>query len=92
MEIVKSTKNLEPLNQNVKDDFYKVPNLKFDVEKMRADLNTVLKKRTADKPLGKLIKPEDIASAVLFFCSPVSKMMTGQCLAVDEGSGEAISN
>ena len=25
MEIVKSTKNLEPLNHNAKDDFYKVP-------------------------------------------------------------------
>ena len=45
MEIVKQTENLEPLNQNIKDDFYKVPNLKFDIEKMRAELNTVLKKK-----------------------------------------------
>ena len=45
MEIVKPTKNLESLNQNIKDDFYKVPNLKFDIEKMRAELNTVLKKK-----------------------------------------------
>ena len=45
MEIVKTTENLEPLNQNIKDDFYKVPNLKFDIEKMRAELNTVLKKK-----------------------------------------------
>ena len=45
MEIVKSTNNLELLNQNVKDDFYKVPNLKFEVEKMRADLNIALKKK-----------------------------------------------
>ena len=45
MEIVKTTENLEPLNQNIKDDFYKVPNLKFDIEKMRADLNTILKKK-----------------------------------------------
>ena len=37
MEIVK-TPNLEPLNQNIKDDFYKVPNLKFDIDKLRADL------------------------------------------------------
>ena len=34
MEIVKPTKNVEPLSQNVKDDFYVVPNLKFDVDKM----------------------------------------------------------
>ena len=45
MEIVKPTGNLETLNQNIKDDFYKVPNLKFDIEKMRADLNIVLKKK-----------------------------------------------
>ena len=43
MEIVK-TQNLEKLNQNIKDDFYKVPNLKFDIDKLKADLNIVLKK------------------------------------------------
>ena len=43
MEIVK-TQNLEKLNQNIKDDFFKVPNLKFDIEKLKADLNIVLKK------------------------------------------------
>ena len=37
MEIVK-TPNLETLNQNIKDDFYIVPNLKFDIDKLRADL------------------------------------------------------
>ena len=47
MEIVKPTENLEQLNQNIKDDFYIVPNLKFDIEKMRADLNIVLKKNLA---------------------------------------------
>ena len=46
MEIVKVNKNLEPLNQNIKDDFFVVPNLKFDIDKlMRADLNIVLKKK-----------------------------------------------
>jgi hypothetical protein len=45
MEIVKSSKNLEPLNQNIKDDFFVVPNLKFDVEKLRADFNLILKKK-----------------------------------------------
>ena len=45
MEIVKPKENLEHLNQNIKDDFYKVPNLNFDVDKMRADLNVVLKKK-----------------------------------------------
>ena len=45
MEIVKSSKNLENLNQNIKDDFFIVPNLKFDVEKLRADFNLILKKK-----------------------------------------------
>ena len=45
MEIVKSTVNLEKLSQNIKDDFYIVPNLKFDVDKLRADFNIVLKKK-----------------------------------------------
>ena len=44
MERVK-TPNLETLNQNINDDFYIVPNLKFDIDKLRADLNTVLKKK-----------------------------------------------
>ena len=45
MEIVKTTENLEKLKQNIKDDFYIVPNLKFDIDKLRADFNMVLKKR-----------------------------------------------
>ena len=45
MEIVNTNENLEKLNQNIKDDFFVVPNLKFDIDKMREDLNTVLKKK-----------------------------------------------
>lgn len=54
-------------------------------------LDAVIAKRTADIPLGKLIQPEDLASAVLFFCSPMADMVTGQCIAVDGGSGEAVN-
>jgi NAD(P)-dependent dehydrogenase (short-subunit alcohol dehydrogenase family) len=36
-------------------------------------------------PLGKLCEPEDIADAVLFFCSEKAKMITGQALDVDAG-------
>ena len=50
----------------------------------------IIAKRTADIPLGKLIEPEDIARAVLFFCSPLADMITGQSIAVDGGSGEAV--
>ena len=42
-------------------------------------------------PLGRLIQPEDIAAAVLFFCSPMADVVTGQAIAVDGGIGEAIN-
>lgn len=54
-------------------------------------IEQVVAKRTQDIPLGRLIQPEDLAAAVLFFCSPMAQMITGQCLAVDGGSGTSIS-
>jgi NAD(P)-dependent dehydrogenase (short-subunit alcohol dehydrogenase family) len=36
-------------------------------------------------PLGMMGSPGDIAAACLFFASPASKQITGQCLAVDGG-------
>ncbi len=36
-------------------------------------------------PLGRLARPEEIASAVVFLCAPGSSFITGQCLAVDGG-------
>lgn len=44
----------------------------------------------ADIPLARLIKPEDIAAAALFFCSPLASMITGQSIAVDGGSSQAV--
>lgn len=54
-------------------------------------VDAVIARRTADIPLGKLVQPEDIAAAVLFFCSPAANMVTGQCIAVDGGSGTAVN-
>lgn len=61
-----------------------------EAEEAGTDIDAVIAKRTGDIPLGKLVKPQDIASAVLFFCSPLADMVTGQCIAVDGGSGEAV--
>lgn len=61
-----------------------------EAQESNTDIETVIAKRTGDIPLGKLIRPEDLASAVLFFCSNLAGMVTGQCLAVDGGSGEAV--
>ncbi|MCH9050131.1 MAG: SDR family oxidoreductase [Proteobacteria bacterium] len=64
----------------------------FEREAKETDtqIDAIIAKRTGDIPLGKLIQPEDIASAVLFFCSPMANMVTGQCIAVDGGSGQAV--
>ncbi len=56
-----------------------------------SSLADIIAIRTQDIPLGKLIQPEDIAAAVLFFCSTQATVITGQCLAVDGGSGSAIA-
>ncbi len=45
----------------------------------------------ADIPLGRLIEPKDIASAALFFCSPLADIVTGQCIAVDGGSATSVN-
>lgn len=42
-------------------------------------------------PLGRLVAPQDIANMVLFFCSPLASMVTGQSIAVDGGSAESIN-
>jgi len=61
-----------------------------EAQELGLDLDAVIAKRTGDIPLGKLIQPDDIASAALFFCSPLADMITGQSIAVDGGSGEAV--
>lgn len=64
----------------------------FEREAKETELSVddIIAKRTGDIPLGRLIEPEDIARAALFFCSPLAQMITGQCIAVDGGSGEAV--
>ena len=39
----------------------------------------------AANPVGRLVTPEDIASAVAFLCSPDAQMIRGQTLVVDGG-------
>ena len=43
MKSVETEKNPEKINNNLFKDFYTVPNLKFDVEKLRSDLDKILK-------------------------------------------------
>ena len=43
-----------------------------------------------DVPIGRLGRPEEIADAVLWFCSPASSLVVGQALAVDGGYHRAL--
>ena len=61
-----------------------------EAEESSTPIETIIAKRTKEIPLGKLVQPDDIAAAVLFFCSPMANMITGQSIAVDGGSGEAV--
>ncbi len=42
-------------------------------------------KEAADRPLGRVGQPIDIANAVLFFASDLSSWITGSVLVVDGG-------
>ena len=43
MKSVETSKNVENINKNLFGDFHTIPNLKFDVDKLRSDLDKILK-------------------------------------------------
>ena len=45
MKSVVTMENVENLNKKLSKDFYIVPNLKFDIDKLRSDLEKILKKK-----------------------------------------------
>jgi NAD(P)-dependent dehydrogenase (short-subunit alcohol dehydrogenase family) len=45
----------------------------------------IVKAFTAAEPIGRLGKPDEIASAVLWLCSPAASFVVGHALAVDGG-------
>jgi NAD(P)-dependent dehydrogenase (short-subunit alcohol dehydrogenase family) len=54
--------------------------------RMTADLPEDARARALDETLlGRLGKPEDVANAILFLCSDLSRHVTGQTLRVDGG-------
>ncbi len=54
-------------------------------------VDEITARQIAGIPLGRLIKPQDIAAAALFFCSPMADIITGQSIAVDGGSAASVN-
>ena len=47
--------------------------------------------RIGEIPIGRFVRPEDIADLVVFLCSGFAAAVTGQVIAVDGGSGQAVT-
>jgi NAD(P)-dependent dehydrogenase (short-subunit alcohol dehydrogenase family) len=54
-------------------------------------VDEISKQHVANIPMGRLIQPEDIANTVLYFCSPLADVVTGQSIAVDGGSSTSVN-
>jgi NAD(P)-dependent dehydrogenase (short-subunit alcohol dehydrogenase family) len=48
-------------------------------------LPEAMKEVVRDQPIGRLGRPEEIAAAVLWLCSPAATFVIGAALAVDGG-------
>ena len=55
------------------------------VEKMLANEPEAMKEILRDQPIGRLGRPQEIASAVLWLCSPGASFVIGHALVVDGG-------
>ena len=55
------------------------------VAEMLAKEPDAMKEIMRDQPIGRLGRPEEIASAVLWLCSPGASFVIGHALVVDGG-------
>lgn len=66
-------------------------NFKRRAQDADVSLAEIEKESIASIPMGRLIQPEDLANAALFFCSPLADIVTGQSIAVDGGSATSVN-
>lgn len=59
--------------------------MKRAAEKSNRSVDEIMANVLKDKPLGRLIQPQEVAAAVLFLCSPEAAAVTGTTLAVAGG-------
>ncbi len=60
------------------------PMLRSECDQLRENRDAFMKE-AADRPLGRIGTPEDVANAVLFLASPMASWITGAALVVDGG-------
>ncbi|HJO74092.1 MAG TPA: SDR family oxidoreductase [Rhodospirillales bacterium] len=66
-------------------DIHKVADQKIGVERMGLKPGELLAKRAEEIPLGYIGKPEDVAGAVDYLCSPAGAYVTGETIIVAGG-------
>ena len=60
--------------------------LDTEASRLHPDFDGLAREALARTPIGRLMTTSDIASAVLFLCSPLSEGIVGQMLVVDGGA------
>ncbi len=58
-----------------------------DTPMIKSELEEMKRAAVTDRPMPRLVNPEDIASVALFLASDESSMLSGSCLEVTSGQG-----
>jgi len=59
--------------------------IKFQAQQRDVPEEAIIREITSQMPLGEIPADEDVAEAVVFFCSDRARMITGQSLLVNAG-------